>query len=417
MNILPMDLDAPPFLDAPNLFDSDLSQYDGSIRIRLALRAIEEAFFDLASDGRRMVAQRLSSYLWNQVLSLRLHHFDGQQVLIGDLVVPKEHHKLSTELAQENLAAATTEAKRRMLPGQLSSASAVVIVTPENIDQFTIEDVVHPGFSFDGRRLPMNHVADFYHDVCEKYHLDWDYKLSKQGINDFFEPPRPIVRKPIGFTYKYVSDEVIEMEFALEKGCYANVAVTELLKLSRCSGHETVTMLPLPASRWNIGRKEPTYVSTMQDIYEGFEDGLGFVNDTTEPARPEEISIFDYDGPLFKSPRDDPFAKAARWSAHNLVKAVRRRELDAKASARQLLEPALANQLLEGEIDQYAGHTVPMSPNTKRKRMFFKVLSRKRRFQGCPKFVPRMQLGADVQNRNRKVPFSSLNKKAWNFVL
>jgi tRNA(Glu) U13 pseudouridine synthase TruD len=431
LSILPTDLDVPPFLVCPSLFNADLSQYEKSTRIQLVLGVLEEAFFDLATDSRRMIAQRLGSYLWNQVLSLRLHYFGGGEVLVGDLVVPKDHHRLSCDMRaaekEERKLTGVTESSSVPIP---SSLDVLTMVTEENLHQFTIEDVVHPGFSFDGRRLPRNHVSDFYHDVCEKYHLDWNFKPSKENIPDFFEPPRPIVRRPTGFTYTYVAEDVIEVQFALEKGCYANVAVTELLKLSRCSGHETVTMLPLPFSRWYVGRKEPTYVTTMQDVYEDFEEGVGFVNEheggnpappplsKEEEERRDHASVFDFEGPLFKAKRDDPFVKAARWSTHNLVKAVRRRDLDNKEAARQLFEPSLANTLLEGEIAQYAGHTVPMSPNTKGKRLFFKVLSRKQRYQGCPRFHPRVKRGADVRSGSKsKVPFMSLNKKAWNFVL
>ncbi len=184
LNILPVDLDVEPFLDAPNLYNTDLRQYDNSTRIQLVLGAIEEAFFDLDGDGRRMIAQRLGSYLWNQVFSLRLHHFGGTEVLPGDLVIPKEFHRLSRQVAEE-------ERQQRTVGGLAPTASAspfssLTTVTAENMHLYSIEDVVHPGFSFDGRLLPNNHVANFYHDVCGKHHLNWGSHLAKQGIRDFF---------------------------------------------------------------------------------------------------------------------------------------------------------------------------------------------------------------------------------------
>ncbi len=99
-----------------------------------------------------------------------------------------------------------------------------------------------------------------------------------------------------------------------------------------------------------------------------------------------------------------------------MVKNIRRREIDAREAAKKLFEPALARELRDGEIESYAGHTAPMPPNAKRKKMLFKILSRKRKFQGCPKCAPGVRLGAEVQNRNRMAPFMTLDKKAWNFV-
>lgn len=47
--------------------------------------------------------------------------------------------------------------------------------------------------------------------------------------------------------------------------------------------------VPVPSSLWDgLGQADRGYVASIQDIYEGYEDGEGFVKDTeTVPFNPD----------------------------------------------------------------------------------------------------------------------------------
>ncbi|EPY20379.1 pseudouridylate synthase, partial [Strigomonas culicis] len=301
VGIEPPDLDVHPFLSCPSLHDPLTSHAaDGAgarplnVRQQLIVWQLQEAYFDLEPQSRRLTAQRQSSYLWNQVLTLRNHHFStagGGEVLVGDLVLPAAWRRLQGRSVQDR--------QRVDLGGDagggeapLARASNCVLVTEANRHRFTIEDVVHPGFSFGDHALPHNVVGRYYEQVCNKYHLSWsrptgdgpEAARDRQGrvLKEFYEPPRPIRRFPQQLTYRYdTAAHTLQLHFALERGCYANVAVTELLRLQQCAGSEVVRRLPVPggATAWRAlhGGVDRGYVEAVQDIYKDFEDGVGFV--------------------------------------------------------------------------------------------------------------------------------------------
>ncbi|GET90086.1 hypothetical protein, conserved [Leishmania tarentolae] len=410
----PTDLDVAPFLSCPPL-SAVLTHADGQPFNKveeLICRQLREAYFDLHLQSRRLTAQRLSSFLWNQALTLRLHHLGGARVLDGDMVAPAATRRMATSVED-----------RRDWFHTFGDR-----VTAENRHRYAIEDVVHPGFSFDGIALPQNIVGAYYKQICDKYGLDWMAQHSRSGLKDFREPPRPIIRKPLDLSYEY--DEaacVLTLRFALERGCYANVALSELMKSVRCLGSETVTVLPLPEALWDgLGDVDPGYVTTLQDIYEGFEDGVGFANDEVrvDVASGSETKVWDHQGPLFIPESQDPFRKAHRWGSQHLLRNSERREREVEDMKRLLFDSSLAKQLKEGEVDTYAGHIVPLPPNASAKRIYAKVMRRKRRYAGSPRMVPRMQRSTTPTSHRtggrgstKSLPsFQSLNKNSWNFT-
>lgn len=410
----PTDLDVAPFLSCPPL-SAVLTHADGQPFNKveeLICAQLRDAYFDLHEQSRRLTGQRLSSFLWNQALTLRLHHVGGTRMLDGDMVAPAAIRRLSTSVDD-----------RRDWFHIFGDR-----VTAENRHRYTIEDVVHPGFSFDGIALPQNIVGAYYKQICDKYGLDWMAQHSRSGLKDFREPPRPIIRKPLDLSYEY--DEaacVLTLRFALERGCYANVALSELMKSVRCLGSETVTVLPLPEALWDgLGEVDPGYVTTLQDIYEGYEDGVGFVNDEArvEVASGSETKVWDHQGPLFIPEAQDPFRKAHRWGSQHLLRNSERREREAEDMKRLLFDRSLATQLKEGEVDTYAGHIVPLPPNASAKRVYAKVMRRKRRYAGSPRTVPRMRRSTTPTSHRtgssgstKSLPsFQSLNKNSWNFT-
>ncbi|KPA85305.1 putative mitochondrial tRNA pseudouridine synthase [Leptomonas pyrrhocoris] len=413
ISIEPADLDVAPFLSCP-LLNTPLTHVDGrpfGEVEELICMQLREAYFDLNAQSRRLTAQRLSSYLWNQVLTLRLHHMGGERVLDGDVVAPASFRQLSTDVDD-----------RQDWYHVFGDH-----VTSENRHRYTIEDVVHPGFSFDAIALPDNVIGAYYEQICGKYALDWTAQHSRSGLRDFREPPRPIIRKPLNLSHAYNAEtRVLTLEFALERGCYANVALSELMKSVRCIGSEAVTLLPLPDALWGtFGEEDPGHVTTLQDIYEGYEDGVGFMNDEApvERARESETKVWDHDGPLFRPASDDPYRKAHRWGSQHLLRNSERREKEAEDMKRMLFDRPLAKQLREGEVDTYAGHIVPLPPNASAKQVYAKVMRRKKRYAGAPKSVTRMKRSTSPSSHRhrsggaKKLPcFQSLNKNSWNFT-
>jgi tRNA(Glu) U13 pseudouridine synthase TruD len=409
--IEPADLDVAPFLSCPAL-TAPLTHVDGrpfSEVEELICAQLREAYFDLNVQSRRLTAQRLSSFLWNQVLTLRLHHIGGAAVLDGDLVAPASIRQLSLDVGDR-------KEWYQAFGNQVSG---------ENRHRYTIEDVVHPGFSFDAITLPDNIVGAYYKQICDKYALDWMAQHSRTGLRDFREPPRPIIRKPLNLSYEYNAEaRVLTLQFALERGCYANVALSELMKSVRCLGSEEVTLLPLSDALWDVlGKEDPGHVTTLQDIYEGYEDGVGFMNDEApvERAVGSETKPWDHVGPLFLPASEDPFRKAHRWGSRHLLRNSERHEQEAEDMKRMLFDRPLAKQLKEGEVDTYAGHIVPLPPNASAKEVYAKVMQRKRRYAGSPKMAVRMSRSTLPSSRRgsstRKLPsFQSLNKNSWNFT-
>lgn len=409
LSISPADLDEEPFLSCPSLADA----YDGTAPIlntkqNLVLSALWDAYMQLNLQSRRPTAQRLSSYLWNQALTLRLHHFGGQKVLKGDFCIPNDLRREA--LSAENRFLINSEYKQ--------------VATAETIHEFSIQDVVHPGFSFDSISLPSNAVKDFYLQICEKYHLRWDVRHSRGGLPDFLEPPRPIVRHPLNLKYNYQPDlELLTLEFALERGCYANVALTELMKLTRCAGAERIQLQPTPDIYWDsIGDRDPGYVVSLQDIYAGYEDGVGFIGDTEEVELNNEsqAKIWDYDGPLFLDKKEDPYVKAVQWGRQHLLRPMQRRELEAKNEKKKLFEHSLAKKISDEELQGYAGHMIPLPPNFHANKVRRSMLKRQRRYAGAPRITPRFGREVIVRksrkaHATRNLPeFYQLNKNSWN---
>ncbi|KEG15340.1 tRNA pseudouridine synthase [Trypanosoma grayi] len=399
----PGELDVAPFLSCPALGVPPTSVDGGPIskKQELIILQLRGAFLDLSMTSRRLTAQRLSSYLWNQVLTLRLHHF-GSKVLVGDMLIPETFRQVET--SPEDRKDWYREGIR-------------FIADDAEKDMHSITDVVHVGFSFNGIQRPRNATGEYYLQVCEKYRLDWYAQHTRVGIRDFLEPPRPIIRKPLNLSYDYnKAESKLTLEFALERGCYANVAITELMKQLRCAGSDDILTLPAPDAMWDLGDRDPGYVTTLQDIYSGFQDGLGFVTDEHEVPLVGEGKVWDcHNGPLFLPESADPVRKAYRWGERHLLRNMARRARDEEMMKRRLFEKPLAGTLKDGEVSQYAGHTVPMSPNTRAKKIFFKVLRRQRRFPGAPKAAPRLKRGAQIQKRTAvQAPFKTIDRNTWN---
>lgn len=415
LTIDPGDLDEDPFLSCPslvNMYGSSNLQY--TVRQNLIIGALWDSFFDLEEQARRPIAQSLSSYLWNQALTLRLHHFGGQKVLEGDFCISKSIRQEAKDASDRSIV----------------NKEHLFVATPERVPHLSIEDVVHPGFSFQGFELPHNPVGDFYVDICHKYHLSWYARYSQGGLKDFLEPPRPIVRRPLNLTYEYEQEEKkLSICFALERGCYANVAISELMKLSRCAGSDQIQTVPTPESFWeSIGQRDPGYITSLQDVYVGYEDGLGFVGDTEEVERnlDTERKIWDEPGPLFLPPEKSPYAKAVQWGKRHLLRSTQRRDLVAALEKKRLFEKPLADTVSDDELQTYAGHTVPLPPNAKHRKVRWSIARRQRKYPGAPSTAPRFhrsvlthrklprKVSVSAPSSGRLPEFQKLNQNSWN---
>ena len=202
---------------------------------------------------------------------------------------------------------------------------------------------MHPAFTFNGRPLPDNAVGGIYRALCEKYCLLWSHKQTRGGMIDFMEPPRPIVRTPQDFEHRFDPDtKKLTLEFALERGCYANVALRELMKAEYCPGQEEIVLLPAHPSWWETkGREDPSRIEAVEDVYPGFQSGYGFVDDEVDVASQSKVDVFAIEGPLHADITQDPARKAYLWSRANYVREAKRREKEALRMRHQLFENSL----------------------------------------------------------------------------
>lgn len=403
LSIEPSDLDVAPFLSCPSI--SDVYDTNASItnkKSNFVLNALWESYMDLDLQSRRPTAQRLSSYLWNQVLTLRLHHFGGCKVLEGDHCVPSAWRMAASEASDRSFI------KSARITASASTASS-----------FSIEDVVHPGFSFQNAELPQNAVGDFYLEVCKKYGLQWSSRHASGGLKDFLDPPRPIIRRPIDLTYEFQeAEQVLTLQFALERGCYANVAVTELMKAVRCVGSESVLTTPGPDALWSsLGKQDTGYVTSLQDVYPGFEDRLGFISDPHDipVSRDTETRPWEHSGPLFLPKHEDPYVRAVKWGSRHLLRPMERREAEIESTKKRLFEKALHTSVRDEDIASYAGHTVPAGPNARVKKIQQAVAKRIRRYSGAPRVVGSFSRESQSKKRRDSIPeFCKLNRNSWN---
>ncbi|CAD2218847.1 tRNA pseudouridine synthase [Angomonas deanei] len=339
---------------------------------------------------------------------------------------------------------------------QYFKSQNISIIHKNNAHLFSIKDVLHPSFSFQRQPLPQNLIGDYYHQICEKYFLSWSTNFKNEMKKDFRDPPRPIIVFPHDVKYEFnEKNNTLCLEFSLEKGSYATVALSELLKTNFCIGIEKTIRYPLKNEKSfsELGEKnEHYYIETFQDVYEGYEDGSGFVRDVHEIEYETPLSILpknnennneknyhnEEEVKLFYPLTKDPVRRAHAWGQRNLIRNYRRREIEHENQLKNLFEKPIREEILtfqdKNKNNNYVSdHVVPIPPNVKKKRVFFQLLKRKKKEVDFAIIIiiiiiiRLVNIGKKEtkflkiiiiknNNNNRLAPFSALNKNSWNVV-
>ena len=401
-DVRPSALDNAGFLHIENL-DIPKMRDEMPVVFAKVAQCLEEAFQGIDGLSRRLHIQTWQSFMWNQALTARAATVGLKHVMIGDFVIPREWRLQATERES-----------------RIANNQAMMRVTAENIQNFTIEDVVHPGFSYGNGQLPDNEVGEIYLQLCDLYNTPWDTNPREIiGAHDFYEPPRPILRKPLDLSFEHDEKErIVTVEFALERGCYATVALTELMKADECIGSEKTSRLPLPYRLWELGKDDPTLVAkppqVLQDMHKDKEerDEL-YDGDDGSVSVDTEQSIFEMDGDaLFKA--EDPLEELRRYNKEFAIRPGIRAELERERKKKQFWEEGLANQVSDYELQSYGNHRIPMRPNDDRKRIE-KTLER--RIRKNSKGIPSAQLYYRDPMKKQKGMRQELSHDSWNRLL
>ncbi|RLN21260.1 hypothetical protein BBJ28_00002843 [Nothophytophthora sp. Chile5] len=218
---------------------------------------------------RMMYTHAYQSYVWNTVASERLTQFSRDSPVLGDLVIPHDQADDDGEnyvdededaaLEEEDDAAPaakkprTTETATRQLP--------TTVVTAENLNQFSVYDVVLPlpGYAI---RYPENALKQRYEEIMQADGVDFQ-ALERATSSEYHLPGsfRHVLKKPgnVEHELKRYNDSTVPLletdvdrlasravqgsipdgkfralclEFQLGPSSYATMAVRELLKQS-----------------------------------------------------------------------------------------------------------------------------------------------------------------------------------------
>ncbi|RLN46085.1 hypothetical protein BBJ29_005214 [Phytophthora kernoviae] len=216
---------------------------------------------------RMMYTHSYQSYVWNIVASERLKQSSRETPVVGDLVIP---HEQSNEeyvddgedgVDKEEEGAPASKKPRTDAAISRPSAGTVTVVTPENLHEYSIYDVVLPlpGYSI---TYPENALKQRYEEILKADGVN--FQAIERVTNSEYHLPgsfRHVLRKPIDVAHelKRYNDPTIPLletdvsclaghpvqgsipdgkfralclEFQLGPSSYATMAVRELLKQS-----------------------------------------------------------------------------------------------------------------------------------------------------------------------------------------
>ncbi|KAH7474047.1 Multisubstrate pseudouridine synthase 7 [Phytophthora ramorum] len=216
---------------------------------------------------RMMYSHSYQSFVWNSVASERLTQFSRDAPVVGDLVIP--HEKMTEDYVDENEEGGADGDEDDAAPAKKARTTAeasrpdsnVTLVTAENLNQFSIYDVVLPlpGYSI---TYPENALKQLYEEIMKADGVD--FQALERATNSEYHLPgsyRHVLRKPVDVEHelKRYNDPTVPLletdidrlagrsaqasvpdgksralclEFQLGPSSYATMAVRELLKQS-----------------------------------------------------------------------------------------------------------------------------------------------------------------------------------------
>jgi tRNA pseudouridine13 synthase len=216
---------------------------------------------------RMMYTHSYQSFVWNSVVNERLTKYPTDRCILGDLVIPADAaatwEEEDTTLNEDEDDQATSiepeslSHKRRRLNEEIH----VIEITLENIDHYSINDVVlpMPGYAI---QYPKNHLKQLYEKILQNDGVDFEKLLKTTGaeyhlpgtfrhilrkpidvqyeIKDYNDPSIPLMRTDVDILMekdppKSIPDgkyRALCLEFQLGSSSYATMALRELLKQS-----------------------------------------------------------------------------------------------------------------------------------------------------------------------------------------
>lgn len=152
-----------------------------------------------------MYTHSYQSYVWNSVVTERLDKYSPDKPIIGDLVIAQDAAVAEDYVAEdgdESGAAAADADTEPATKKQRSASDAVVVITTDNIGQYSIYDVVLPLPGYD-IVYPQNELKQRYDELLAADGVDFSSLL--RSTNSEYHLPgsfRHILKKPIDVTHE-----------------------------------------------------------------------------------------------------------------------------------------------------------------------------------------------------------------------
>jgi tRNA pseudouridine13 synthase len=162
--------------------------------------AYYNAFQNIARNTRTIFIHAYQSYVWNRTVSERIRRH-GDKVLVGDFVIEPEAAKIVEEAANpddllieqadveeidlpEELDSTTAEGKKpKDHSGEKKIEDALIEVTEENIQKYTLKDVVLPICGFRTRMTPNKELTDIMLKIMAEDKITME-TYEKQALLD-----------------------------------------------------------------------------------------------------------------------------------------------------------------------------------------------------------------------------------------
>lgn len=208
---------------------------------------------------RLMYLHSYQSYIWNCVVSRRIHEF-GMRPMIGDLVLPSQTSDTGADPSLDNEEGQDESNEKRF---QVQP----IVITESNIKDYTIYDVVMtlPGCEV---LYPENTVKNWFTELLEKDNLTIESFRHKNKQYILKGTYRKMLTRPADVTWQtYMYDDVtkplvlsdvdklegvpepqsipgaslkaLRLEMTLPPASYATMALREILKTDTSSAHQT----------------------------------------------------------------------------------------------------------------------------------------------------------------------------------
>ncbi|KAI8873164.1 tRNA pseudouridine synthase D [Ramicandelaber brevisporus] len=120
-----------------------------------------------------MYVHAYQSIVWNKTVSMRAKKYGWDKVVLGDIVLPRGLNDSTSTEEQDETANDSQEQQQSQQLSRNKLASTAIVVTADNIAQYTIDDVVIPLVGYDVK-YPENDTGDYMRSLLKEDGLDAD---------------------------------------------------------------------------------------------------------------------------------------------------------------------------------------------------------------------------------------------------